>query len=177
MFNEQKTGANTSIGRLGWAQILVIICAVAIVGMGYGLYATRSTFEHRIADLEASLDATAHEFGEFRASSEGQRTELVSNVDALTKRLGITSEDLQKARQQLAQRMKQQQDLVEQKLVSELASKASSTDVDTLRQESASKLAEVQQEANTKLGSVSNDVSGIKEDLAVARRDFSRELT
>jgi hypothetical protein len=177
MVYEQKTGANTSIWGLGWSQILVIICAVAILGLGYGQYSTRSAFEHRITDLEASLDATTHELAEFRTSSKGQATELVSNVDALTKRVGVTSEDLQKARQQLAQRMKQQQDYVEQKVVSELAAKASSTDVDTLRQESASRLAEVQQEANTKLGSVSNDVSGVKEDLAAARRDFSRELT
>jgi len=177
MFNEEKTAANAGRRHLGWSQILVIICAVAILALGYGLQVTRSTFEHRIADLEASLDATSHELTEFRASSEGQATELVSNVDALTKRVGVTSDDLQKARQQLAQRMKQQQDLVEEKLVTELAAKASSTDVDTLRKESASKLAEVQQESNTKLGSVSNDVTGVKEDLAAARRDFSRELT
>jgi len=177
MFNEEKTAANAGRRHLGWSQILVIICAVAILALGYGLQVTRSTFEHRIADLEASLDATSHELTELRASSEGQATELVSNVDALTKRVGVTSDDLQKARQQLAQRMKQQQDLVEEKLVTELAAKASSTDVDTLRKESASKLAEVQQEASTKLGSVSNDVTGVKEDLAAARRDFSRELT
>jgi len=177
MFNEEKTAANAGRRHLGWSQILVIICAVAILALGYGLQVTRSTFEHRIADLEASLDATSHELTELRASSEGQATELVSNVDALTKRVGVTSDDLQKARQQLAQRMKQQQDLVEEKLVTELAAKASSTDVDTLRKESASKLAEVQQESNTKLGSVSNDVTGVKEDLAAARRDFSRELT
>jgi chromosome segregation ATPase len=176
MVNEQKTGANTGLSGLGWSQILVIICAVAIVGLGSGLYATRTAFEHRIADLESSLDATAQEIAEYRTSSQARETELVSNVDALTKRIGVTSDDLQKARQQMAQRMKQQQDLVEQKLVPELASKASSTDVDTLRQ-SASKLAEVQQEANTKLGSVSTDVSGMKEDLAAVRRDFSRELT
>ena len=177
MFNEEKTAANAGRRHLGWSQILVIICAVAILALGYGLQVTRSTFEHRIADLEASLDATSHELTELRASSEGQATELVSNVDALTKRVGVTSDDLQKARQQLAQRMKQQQDLVEEKLVTELAAKASSTDVDTLRKESASKLAEVQQESNTKLGSVSNDVTGVKEDLVAARRDFSRELT
>src|SRR5262245_21079577 len=104
MFNEVKTGANTGIPGLGWSQILVIICAVAILAVGAGLYATRSTFEHRIADLEANLDATTHELTEFRAASEGRATELVSNVDALTKRLGVTSDDLQKARQQLAQR-------------------------------------------------------------------------
>jgi hypothetical protein len=175
MFNEETARAGNR--SLGWSQILVIICAVAILGLGYGLYATHNTFEHRVADLEASLDATTHELAQFRTSSEGQTTELVSNVDALSKRVGVTAEDLQKARLQLAQRMKQQQELVEQKMANELALKASSTDVDTLRKESTNKLAEVQQEANTKLGSVSNDVSGVKEDLAAARRDFSRDLT
>jgi hypothetical protein len=171
MFNEHKTA-----GRPGWSQILLAICAVAILALGYGLYATRSSFEHRVADLEASLTATNQELTQFRTASEGQATELVGNVDALTKRVGVTTEDLQKARQQLAQRMKQQQELVEQKLETGLAAKASSTDVDALRQESASKLAEVQQEANTKLGSVSNDVSGVKQDLVAVRRDLSREL-
>jgi hypothetical protein len=172
MFNEQKTTAG---GRWGWPQILLVICAVAIMALGYGLHATRGSFEHRMADLEASLNATSQELTAFRTASEGQATELVSNVDALTKRVGITSDDLQKARLQLAQRTKQQQEL-EQKLETGLATKASSTDVDVLRQESASKLAEVQQEANTKLGSVSNDVSGVKQDLVAVRRDLSREL-
>src|SRR4051812_26717443 len=161
MLNEQKAAANALKGNLGWSQILVIICAIAMLALGYGLQVTRSTFEHRIADLEASVDATTHELTEFRASSEGQTTELVSNVDALTKRVGVTADDLDKARQQLAQRMKQQQELVDQKLVAELASKASSTDIDSLRKESANNLAEVQQEANTRLGSVSNDVTGM----------------
>jgi hypothetical protein len=177
MSNQESTAAGASIRGIGWSQVLVIICAVAIVGLGYGLHSTRNAFEHRVADLEASLDATTHQLAQFRTTSEGQATELVSNVDALSKRVGLTADDLEKARLQMAQRMKQQQELVEQKMATELASKASSTDVDTLRKESANKLAEVQQEANTKLGSVSNDVSGVKEDLASARRDFSRDLT
>jgi len=177
MSKQESPAAGASIRGIGWSQFLVIICAVAIVGLGYGLHSTRNTFEHRVADLEASLDATTHQLAQFRTTSEGQATELVSNVDALSKRVGLTADDLEKARLQMAQRMKQQQELVEQKMATELASKASSTDVDTLRKESANKLAEVQQEANTKLGSVSNDVSGVKEDLASARRDFSRDLT
>ena len=177
MANEDKTAANAGRNRMGWSQIMVVICAVAIVALGYSLHVTRDSFEYRVADLEASLDATTHELTAFRATSEGQATELVTNVDALTKRVGVTAEDLQKARQQLAQRMKQQQELVEQKLVTELAAKASASDVDTLRQESASKLAEVQQEANSKLGSVSSDVTVVKQDLASARSDFNRELT
>jgi chromosome segregation ATPase len=174
MFNEAKPAGS---GSLGWSQILVIICTVGILGLGYGLYSTHSAFQRQVADLQASLDTTTHELAQFRTASEGQANELVSNVDALSKRVGVTTDDLQKARLQMAQRIKQQQELVEQKMASELALKASSTDVDTLRKESANKLAEVQQEANTKLGSVSNDVSVVKEDLAAARRDFNRDLT
>ena len=105
---------------------------------------------------------------------------MASNVEVLTQRLGVTAGDLQKARQQFAQRIKQQQELVDQKLETELAAKASSSDVDTLRQEATNKLAavqEVQKDANAKLGTVSNEVTVVKQDLASARRDFSRDLT
>src|SRR5438874_11320812 len=67
MANEERTAANAG-RRFGWSQILVIICAVAIVALGYSLHVTRNSFEHQVADLEASLDATAHELTEFRAS-------------------------------------------------------------------------------------------------------------
>jgi chromosome segregation ATPase len=180
MFNQDPTAANTGKRSLGWIQPLLIICAISILGLGYSLYSTRNAFQERIATLETNLDATTHEMTQFRASSEGQATELASNLELVTKRMGVTEGDLQKSRQQLAQRMKQQQELVEQKLATELATKASSTDVDTLRQEATSKLAEVQgvqKDANAKLGTVSNDVTVVKQDLAATRRDLSRDLS
>jgi hypothetical protein len=177
MFNEQNAGASAGNRRVGWIPVVLIVCAVSILGLGYSLYSTRSSFEGRVAELQAMIDATTRELTDFRASSEGQTTEIVSNVDLLTKRIGVTADDLQKARQQLAQRMKQQQEMVEQKLVTELAAKASTTDVETMRQESATKLAAVQQDANTKFGTVNNDVTVVKQDLASTRRDLSRDLT
>src|SRR5262249_16391205 len=63
-----------------------------------------------------------------------------------------------------------------QKITSQLATKAESTAVDTLRQESTTKLAEVQQDANTKFGNVSNEVTVVKKDLDSARQDFGRQL-
>ena len=180
MVNQETANANTGKRPLGWIQPLLIICAVSILGLGYSMYSTRNAFQERIAALETTLDATTHEMTQFRASSEGQATELSSNLELVTKRLGVTEGDLQKARQQLALRMKRQQELVEQKLATELAAKASSTDVDTLRQEATSKLAEVQgiqQDANAKLGTVSSDVTVVKQDLAATRRDLSRELS
>jgi flagellar motor switch/type III secretory pathway protein FliN len=177
MVNEKITATNAGRRGFAWIQPLLVVCAVSILALGLGLYSTRSSLHQRVAELEANLDATTLELTNFRTSSEGQAKELVTNVDLLTSRLGVTADDLQKARTQLAQRMKQQQEQVEQKLATELAVKANSTDVDSLRQESATKLAEVQQEANTKVGTVSNEVVVVKNDLATARRDMSRELT
>src|SRR5262249_27000339 len=126
------------------------------------------------------LQSTTHELDEFRSSSKEQATEMASNMEILTQRLGVTTGDLEKARQQFAQRIKQHQEMVEQKLATELAAKASSSDVDTLRQEATTKLAavqEVQKDADTKIGNVSNEVTVVKQDLVAARRDFGRDLT
>jgi hypothetical protein len=177
MVNQNTTATNAGRRGFAWIQPLLVVCAVSTLALGYGLYATRSSMNEQVAQLQANLDATTLELTSFRTSSEGQAKELVTNVDVLTERLGVTADDLQKARAQLAARMKQQQEQVEQKMATELAAKANSTDVDSLREEATTKLAAVQQEANTKVGTVSSEVTVVKNDLATARRDMSRELT
>ena len=182
MENETTTGANTE-KRFLWIWLLLIICVVSIMGLGYSLSATRhsvDSVQQRISTLESTADSTAHQLAQFRDSSKEEATEIASKLDAVTQRLGVTAGDLQKARQQFAQRIKQHQESVDNKLATELATKASSTDVDAFRQEAVSKLAvvqEVQKDADTKLGNVSNDVTVVKGDLASARRDFARDLS
>ncbi|PYR83406.1 MAG: hypothetical protein DMG18_12620 [Acidobacteria bacterium] len=179
MENETTTGANTE-KRFLWIWLLLIICVVSIMGLGYSLSATRhsvDSVQQRISTLESTADSTAHQLAQFRDSSKEEATEIASKLDAVTQRLGVTAGDLQKARQQFAQRIKQHQESVDNKLATELAAKASSTDVDAVRQEATSKLAEVQKDADAKLGNVSNDVTVVKGDLASARRDFARDLS
>jgi len=182
MENETITGANTE-KRFLWIWLLLIICVVSIMGLGYSLSATRhsvDSVQQRISTLESTTDSTAHQLAQFRDSSKEEATEIASKLDAVTQRLGVTAGDLQKARQQFAQRIKQHQESVDNKLATELATKASSTDVDAVRQEAVSKLAvvqEVQKDADAKLGNVSNDVTVVKGDLASARRDFARDLS
>jgi len=182
MENETTTGANTE-KRFLWIWLLLIICVVSIMGLGYSLSATRhsvDSVQQRISTLESTTDSTAHQLAQFRESSKEEATEIASKLDAVTQRLGVTAGDLQKARQQFAQRIKQHQESVDNKLATELATKASSTDVDAFRQEAVSKLAvvqEVQKDADAKLGNVSNDVTVVKGDLASARRDFARDLS
>jgi len=182
MENETTTGANTE-KRFLWIWLLLIICVVSIMGLGYSISATRhsvDSVQQRISTLESTTDSTAHQLAQFRDSSKEEATEIASKLDAVTQRLGVTAGDLQKARQQFAQRIKQHQESVDNKLATELATKASSTDVDAVRQEAVSKLAvvqEVQKDADAKLGNVSNDVTVVKGDLASARRDFARDLS
>ena len=182
MENETTTGANTE-KRFLWIWLLLIICVVSIMGLGYSISATRhsvDSVQQRISTLESTADSTAHQLALFRDSSKEEATEIASKLDAVTQRLGVTAGDLQKARQQFAQRIKQHQESVDNKLTTELATKASSTDVDAVRQEAVSKLAvvqEVQKDADAKLGNVSNDVTVVKGDLASARRDFARDLS
>ena len=182
MENETITGANTE-KRFLWIWLLLIICVVSIMGLGYSISATRhsvDSVQQRISTLESTADSTAHQLALFRDSSKEEATEIASKLDAVTQRLGVTAGDLQKARQQFAQRIKQHQESVDNKLATELATKASSTDVDAVRQEAVSKLAvvqEVQKDADAKLGNVSNDVTVVKGDLASARRDFARDLS
>jgi len=182
MENETTTGANTE-KRFLWIWLLLIICVVSIMGLGYSISATRhsvDSVQQRISTLESTADSTAHQLAQFRDSSKEEAAEIASKLDAVTQRLGVTAGDLQKARQQFAQRIKQHQESVDNKLATELATKASSTDVDAVRQEAVSKLAvvqEVQKDADAKLGNVSNDVTVVKGDLASARRDFARDLS
>ena len=182
MGNETTTGANTE-KRFLWIWLLLIICVVSIMGLGFTLNATRHSLDsvqQRISTLESIADSTTHDLAQFRDSSKEEATEIASKLDVLTQRLGLTAGDLQKARQQFAQRIKQHQESVDNKLATELATKASTTDVDAVRQESAIKLAavqEVQKDADAKLDTVSNDVTIVKTDLASARRDFARDLS
>jgi hypothetical protein len=95
----------------------------------------------------------------------------------------VTANELDQARK-MAQTLKLAQEKATKELSSQftsqlttqLATKANSTDVDSLRQEATNKMAEIQQDSNSKLGTVSGEVSTIKKDLTTTREDFGRQL-
>src|SRR5437899_12418170 len=103
MENETTTGANTE-KRFLWIWLLLIICVVSIMGLGYSLSATRhsvDSVQQRISTLESTADSTAHQLVQFRDSSKEEATEIASNLVALTQQLGVIAGHLQKERQQL----------------------------------------------------------------------------
>jgi hypothetical protein len=93
--------------------------------------------------------------------------------------MGVTSQDLVAARK-FAEKLKAEQEKADAELANQLATKASTTDVDAARQEATTKVAEVQQVAEAKIGSVSGDVKKVDARVDATNKDLAdsrRELT
>ena len=147
---------------------MAAINLVLILALGYGLFSMKGNLADRITGLEASTQQA-------QSKAERKLTDLASDVELINKRVGVTTTELSQARE-TAQNLRRQQDQAAKELAKQLASKANSTDVDGLRQEATTKLAELQQDSNTKIGTVSGEVTSIKQDLAATREDFGRQL-
>jgi hypothetical protein len=146
----------------------IVLNIVLILALGYGLVSSRTAINDRFSSLESAAQQAQLE-------TDKKITNLASDFDQINKRVGVTSGDLERARQ-TAQLMKRQQEEAAKELSKQLATKADSADMETLRQEASTKLAEVQQDSNTKIGTVSGEVSGIKQDVVATREDFGRQL-
>jgi hypothetical protein len=161
---------NGSTGSKGLKLAIGLNAVLALV-LGYGLVTTRSAVNDRFSSMETA----AQQAREIQRETDKKIANLSSDFDQINKRVGVTGDQLQQARQ-TAQLMKRQQDEAAKELSKQLATKANSTDVETVRQEATTKLAEFQQDSNAKLGTVSGEVSGIKQDLVATREEFGRQL-
>src|SRR5205085_7022389 len=109
-------------------------------------------------------------------------TDLGSDINVVTKKLGVTAQDLDASRK-FAERLQAEQAKAKEQLASELATKASASDVAAVRQEATTKVAEVQQNvqnADAKIGSVSGEVKTVAANLDATRADLAdsrREIT
>ena len=153
---------------------------VLVLALGYGLSSINGTLTDRIAKVESASEETQAENEktlEVR-SLENDKTikGLLADLDQVKKRVGMTAVELNHTQKQ-AQTLKQQQELSSKEFATQLASKASSSDVDVFRQEATNQIAEVQRDSDAKYGTVSGEVTGIKRDLLATRDDLGRQLT
>lgn len=139
---------------------------LALVGLqGYGIMSTRSTMDERISSVERELQAMHND-------DNGKIAKLSGDLDVVTKRMGITGEELQQAHT-AAQQLKQENAQMAQRLRRELAAKADSKAVLKYHEEATSKLNEVQQEATTKIAGITGDVQVVRTDLDATREDLA----
>jgi len=146
---------------------------LAVVGLqGYGMMSMRSTLDDRVSSVEHELQAMHNQ-------DNSKLTQLTSDLDVVTKRMGITGQELQQSHQ-LAEKLKQENAATAQRLRRELAAKADSKTVLQFREEASHKLTELQQDAATKFDGVTGDVKLVRTDLDATRDDLAnskRELT
>jgi len=135
----------------------------------------KETFADRIVKIESITEqaqSEADKVQEIRtAEAEKKMNDLLADLDVIKKRVGMTSLELNHARQ-MAQTLKKQQELSTKEFVSQLAAKANSSDIDVARQEAANRFTELQQDSDSKYG----ELTGLKHDLIATREDFGRQL-
>ncbi len=145
---------------------------VLVMGFGYLLFAIKDVLTDRIAKIEST---TQEQTQEQLSDNESKMAEIASQLELIKQHLGGASADLKSARE-TAQALKRQQEQAAKELAKQLATKADSTDIDGLRQETTSKLVEAQQDSTTKIGNVYGEVNGLKQDLVDTREDWQRRL-
>jgi chromosome segregation ATPase len=153
----------------------IALSLVLILGLGYNAYSTRTSLEDRIGALEKQLTGQADQMNTVKKHA----TDMDSDIAVVTKKIGVTASDLDASRK-FADKLRAEQEKSEQQFNTELASKASTNDVSAAREEANTKVAQVQQVAETKIGSVDGEVKkvdakadAINKDLADSRRDLT----
>lgn len=139
---------------------------LAFVGLqGYGFVSMRSALEDRMGSIEREVQTA-------RSQDNSKMTQLASDLDVVTNRMGITVTELQQARS-LAEQLKQEHAKTAQRLRSELAAKADAKLVSQVREEATNKLQEVQQDTTNKFGVVNGEVQTVKTDLDATKQDLA----
>ena len=119
----------------------------------------------RVGSMEHQLQSMQNQGNE-------KLVKLTSDLDIVTKRMGITSQELQQS-QTAAQQLKQENAQMAQRLRHELAAKADSKAVLKFHEEATNKLNEVQQDTATKFNGITGDVQVVRTDLDATREDLA----
>lgn len=168
--NPPPPPVNTGLLKGGIGLALVLILA-----LGYNAYSTRTTLQGQIDVLQQQLEDQTKEMKAVKKNA----TDLGADINVVTKRMGVTSQDLTAARK-FAEKLKTEQEKADAELATQLATKASTTDVDAARQEATTKVAEVQQVAEAKIGNVTGEVRKVDARIDATNKDLAdsrRELT
>jgi hypothetical protein len=169
--NDESIPSNAVRKGIGWVPFVLIANTVLILLLGFGLFSQRADLGDHIAKLESM----SQEDREAQAEAEKKTDDLASDFDLINKRIGVTANELNQARQAAqtsAQTLRRQQE----EAAKILETKANSSDVEQYKQEAAAQITEVRADADTKLGTVSGEVTGIRQDLISTREDFGRQL-
>jgi hypothetical protein len=161
-----------------WIPIALVVLVLGLAGVAYTQYDAKSSLQQRVADLETKLQDNVQKL-------QAANTAMASDIDVVTKKVGVTDKELTSARA-LAEKLRKDHEEAlkkQEQMASALAAKADSAEVaanlNAARAETATKVAEVQKDSDTKITSVSGEVKTVatnlettRADLAASRRDL-----
>ena len=139
---------------------------LALIGLqGFGIMSMRNSMNGRVIALEQELQSMHNQ-------ENAKLTQLTSDLEVVTKRMGITSQELQQSRT-IADQLKQEHTQMAQRLRREIAAKADSKAVLKFHEEATNRLNEVQSDATTKIAGITGDVQVVRTDLDATRDDLA----
>lgn len=145
---------------------IIALCSIALIALeGYAIISIKNSTEER-------MNSTENELRSMYESADSKLTDMASDLDVVTKKMGITAKELDEA-QAVAAQLKQENAQMAKRLKQEMASKADSKTVLKLHNEATTKLDAVQQEATTKINGISGEVRGVRTDLDSTRSDLT----
>ena len=161
-----------------WIPIALIVLVIGLAAVGYTQYNAKTALEQRLADLEAKVQDDVQKL-------QAADTAIKSDVDVVTKHVGVTDQELASARTVAEKLRKDHEKAVadQAQLASVVAKKADTADVEAnvaaARAETDSKVAAASKDSDTKISTVSGDVKTVasnleatRQDLAASRRDL-----
>jgi len=150
-------------GGVSSGQVMLLLIAVLLVVSGVNLYlviTARSTFKETSSKQTDQLDLITRRLD----SSDARYAQLRGQFQVTSEKLGLTQEELTRARSLATNIQKQQQEAVT-RLNDAIAKKASAEDVN-----------KVQADANTKIGGLSTDLAGTRKDLEDTKSELTNAL-
>ena len=155
-----------------WIPAALVALVIGIAVVAYAQYSAKSTLEQRVTELEAKLQENVTKL-------ETSTTALASDIEVVTKRVGVTDKELSSARA-FAERLRSEQEKsleAQRQLATTVATKADSTEVAAnvaaARADADAKVAEVQKNSDTKITSVSGEVKTVATNLETTRQDLA----
>jgi len=134
----------------------------------YDLHSTKSMLQSRLDGLESKVQSV-------QDSDVSRIAELTTSLNMANERIGSTSQDILKQTEKATIALKKEQSKTVADLHKQLSSQTEehAKVVNALRAESAAKLEEMKQEANTQIGAVSGDVKSVNGQVDLVKSDLA----
>ena len=130
-----------------WIPLVIFVLFLGVGALAYVGYSSRTQLQYALAQSNSHADVLSKELEQTNSRLASVRGQL----DVTSQKLGLTQAELARARS-MAQQIQQEQEDSDAKLVAQIG--------------------QVQKENETKIGQVSNDLTGAKTDIAATRKDL-----